>query len=86
MSAGMSMCSAGIGLEHGVMTWDAAGVFVLVMSTEVAGKSRNGAGYKTFTLYAGMAGSSGCWMTGADDVGSLGRSENLLVVHQMRCE
>jgi len=25
-------------------------------------------------------------MTGADDVGSLGRSENLLVVHQMRCE
>jgi len=85
-SAGVSTHSAGIGLEHGITTWDAAGVFILVVSTKVAGKSGNGAGYKTFTLYAGVAGSSGCWMTGTDNVGSLGRLENLLVAHQMRCE
>jgi len=67
-----------MGSERGVATWDAAGVFVLVVHAEAGGESGDGAGCKTFTLYAGVSGSSGCWMTGADVVGrSFGRSENL---------
>jgi len=84
-SAGMSTCSAGMGSEHGIATWDTARVFVLVISAKAAGKSGDGASHKTFILYAGVSGCSGCWMTGADDVGwSFGRSENLLVARQMR--
>jgi hypothetical protein len=41
-------------------------------------ESGDGAGNSTCTLYAGVSGMSGCWMTGADDVGrSFGSSENL---------
>jgi hypothetical protein len=67
-----------MGSERGVATWEAAGVFVLVVNAEAAGESGVGAGTKTWTLYAGVSGNSGCWMTGAEDVGrSFGSSENL---------
>jgi len=52
-----------MGLECGIATWDTVGVLVLVISTEVVGESGDSAGCKTFTLYMGMSGSSGCWMT-----------------------
>jgi hypothetical protein len=69
-----------MGSERGVANWDAAGVlFVLgVCTEEAAGESGDGAGSNTFTLYAGISGMSGCWMTGAEDVDrSFGSSENL---------
>ena len=53
-------------------------MLVLVVSAEATGESGEGAGIKTCTLYAGVSGRSGCWMTGAEDVGrSFGSSENL---------
>jgi len=52
-----------MGSERGIATWDAVGIFVLVVSAEVVGESGDSAGCKTFTLYVGMSGSSGCWMT-----------------------
>ena len=67
-------------------------LFVLGVCTEEAGReSGDGAGCKTFTLYAGASGMSGCWITGAEDVGrSFGSSENLLpprvILDSSRCQ
>jgi hypothetical protein len=54
-------------------------LFVLgVCAEEAVGESGDGAGSSTCTLYAGVSGMSGCWMTGAEDVErSFGSSENL---------
>ena len=69
-----------MGSERGVASRDAAGVLLVrgVCNEEAAGESGEGAGNKTCTLYAGVSGISGCWMTGAEDVErSFGSSENL---------
>lgn len=42
------------------------------------GGSGVGAGWRTVTLYAGVSGRSGCWMTGAERLSAdCGTSENL---------
>jgi hypothetical protein len=54
-------------------------LFVLgVWADEAAGESGDGAGCRTCTLYAGVSGMPGCWMTGTDDDDgrSFGSSEN----------
>lgn len=69
--------SAGTGSDRGVANWDAKGVaaFDLVNGVGAIGV---GAGWRTFTLYAGTSGSSGCWITGAEVTSlSFGISENL---------
>lgn len=79
-SAGVSIRSLGMGSERGVANRDAAGVLfdLGVCAEEAAGESGDGAGCSTCTLYAGVSGKSGCWMTGAEDVErSFGSSENL---------
>jgi hypothetical protein len=61
-------------------------LFVLgVGAEEAAGESGDGAGCRTCTLYAGVSETSGCWMTGAEDVErSFGSSENLTPKGYMR--